>query len=104
MLLDLSPESHIDSSGLHILNNIIVSYEERGIQLLLSNPSLSVMEAFLRSKLVDEIGRQHIFVSTHDAVKWSLGHMDALAVSTPITEEVKLESKHPKDVEAQCES
>jgi sulfate transporter 4 len=100
VLLELSPVSHIDSSALHILHDMIESYNERGIQMLFSNPSVSVMETLVRSKLVDAVGREHIFVSTHDAVKWSLDHMDSIAVSLHVSTEDVEEVQDRKDVEA----
>ncbi len=100
MLLELSPVSHIDSSALHILHDMIESYNERGIQMLFSNPSVSVMEMLVRSKLVDVLGREHIFVSTHDAVKWSLDHMDSIAVSLHEPTDNAEEVEDRKDIEA----
>ena len=78
VLIELSPVSHIDSTGLHTLQDLIESYKARGVQLLLSNPSEAVMQSLVRSKLADAVGREHIFVSTHYAVKWSLDQMDSL--------------------------
>jgi sulfate transporter 4 len=100
VLVELSPVSHVDSSALHILHDMIESYNERGIQMLFSNPSVSVMESFVRGKIVDAVGREHIFVSTHDAVKWSLDHLDAIAVSDHVPTESVDDDEDRKDVEA----
>ena len=99
VLIELSPVSHVDSSALHILHDMIESYNERGIQMLFSNPSVSVMDSFERGKIVDAVGREHIFVSTHDAVKWSLDHMDAIAVSVHVPIESIEEGVSDKDLE-----
>lgn len=100
VLVELSPVSHVDSSALHILHDMIESYNERGIQMLFSNPSVAVMDSFIKGKIVDAVGREHIFVSTHDAVKWSLDHMDAIAVSVHNPSESDDQSVDRKDVEA----
>lgn len=76
IILELSPVSYIDTSALHILEDMIKLYKERGIQILLTNPSVKVMEVLVNSKLADEVGREHMFVTMHDAVKWCLDHLD----------------------------
>lgn len=81
IIWELSPVPHMDTSALHILHDMCQTYKERGIQLCFSNPTVPVMERFVASGLVEDVGREHIFVTTHDAVSWCLSHMDALAVS-----------------------
>lgn len=94
LILDLSPVSHVDSSALHILHEMISGYKDRGIQLVFANPSVNVMDLFVKSQLADEVGREHIFVSIQDAVKWCLDHLDSIAVSV---HEVEKDLEH--DVE-----
>jgi sulfate transporter 4 len=99
IILELSPVTHVDSSALHILHDMTKTYKERGIQMLFSNPSVKVMESFVKSKLADEVGREHIFVSIHDAVNWCLDHMDTVAVSVHEGDA----AEEPEDVENQVE-
>lgn len=68
MIVDMSPVAHIDSAGLHVLDELASFYESRAITFILSNPSRVVMEKLVLSRLVDEIGRGNFFVSVHDAV------------------------------------
>jgi sulfate transporter 4 len=81
LILEMSPVSHVDTSALHILQDMNKTYSARGIQLCFSNPSVNVMERFVTSGLADEVGREHFFVTIHDALQWCLHHMDVLAVS-----------------------
>ena len=81
MILELSPVSHIDTSALHILHDMLDTYKERGIQLCFANPATQVMERFISSGLVDKVGRDHIFVAIQDAVNWCLTQMDTIAIS-----------------------
>jgi sulfate transporter 4 len=81
IILELSPVSYIDSSALHILQVMVGDYKARGIQIILTNPSVSVMEALVRSKVADHIGREHMFASMHDAAKWCLDRMDLIESS-----------------------
>lgn len=100
IILELSPVSHVDSSALHILHDMAKSYKERGIQLLFSNPSVKVMASFVKSKLADEVGRDHIFVSIHDAVNWCLDHMDTIAVSVHEGVDIEDEENQAENTEA----
>ena len=78
VILELNPVSHIDTSALHMLQDMYsMLKDEKGIQLCLSNPNPRVMMKLVKSGFVDELGRDHIFVSLHDAVHYCLDHMDA---------------------------
>jgi len=79
IILELSPVSHIDTSGLHILMDMLRLYETRGIQMCLVNPNLKVMERLKTSGVVDGVGADHIFVCIHDAHTWCLIQLDAEA-------------------------
>jgi len=92
IIWELSPVPHIDTSALHILSDMIATYKDRGIQLCFANPTVPVMNRFLSSGLVDEVGREHIFVTTHDAVNWCLDHMDAMALSVQESPEEDIEA------------
>lgn len=81
IILELSPVSHVDTSALHILHDMLNNYKERGIQLCFANPSAQVMERFISSGLADKVGRDHIFVAIQDATNWCLHQMDTVATS-----------------------
>jgi len=81
IILELSPVSHVDTSALHILHDMLGNYKERGIQLCFANPSAQVMERFISSGLADKVGREHIFVSIQDAANCCLTQMDTVASS-----------------------
>lgn len=68
VIVDMSPVSYIDTSALHIMEDIRQDYESRGITLCLSNPSRMVMHRLVLDGLSDKVGHENIFVSTHDAV------------------------------------
>lgn len=79
IILELSPVSHVDTSALHILHDMNSSFKKNhGIQLCLANPNPGVMHRLVSSGVADEIGREHIFVSLHDAVSFCLHEMDTL--------------------------
>lgn len=99
IIWELSPVPNVDTSALHILSDMISTYKDRGIQMCFSNPTVPVMERFLSSGLVDEVGREHIFVTTHDAVNWCLDHMDAMEVKDVEFEEEDIEAAATKEVD-----
>jgi len=72
VILDFSPVAHIDSAGLHILEELASFYKSREITVLISNPSRIVMEKLVASGIADAIGRDNFYVSVHDAVNFSL--------------------------------
>ena len=79
IILELSPVSHIDTSALHVLQDMNKTYQKnQQIQLCLANPNPRVMHRLVVSGLADDIGREHIFVSLHDAVYHCLQEMDAV--------------------------
>ena len=81
VVLELSPVSHVDTSALHILEDLNKTFRERGVQLCICNPGVHVMEKFVLSGVACSIGRQHIFASIHDCVNWCLDEMDTVEVS-----------------------
>ncbi|KAL3915210.1 MAG: hypothetical protein SGILL_005756 [Bacillariaceae sp.] len=77
IIMELSPVSHIDTSALHMLQEMASSLKKANdIQICLANPNPRVMHRLVSCGLADEIGRDHIFVSLHDAVDYCLHHMD----------------------------
>lgn len=79
IIWELNPVSHIDTSALHTLQELNNTFrKEKDIQLCLTNPNPRVMQRLVQSGLADEIGRDHIFVSLHDAVQYCLDHMDTV--------------------------
>jgi len=81
IIIEFTPVSHIDTSALHILDDMLDNYKSRGQQLCFCNPSLRVMERLVSSGFAAKAGRQHFFSCAHDAVNWCLGEMDVEALS-----------------------
>ncbi len=86
IILEMSPISNVDSSALHLLYDVVVTLRERGIQMCFSNPSVRVMGRFEKSGLSEIIGRDHFFVTLHEAVSWCLHEMDCENLSIPRTD------------------
>jgi sulfate transporter 4 len=70
VVLDLTPVSHMDSMGGKFVEQLYNDYKERGVQLLLSNPSPRVVRLLQRAGVTDKLGREWIFVRVHDAIQY----------------------------------
>ena len=70
LIVDLTPVSHMDSSGAHFFEEQMAELKSRNIQLLLSNPSPRVVRMLDRSGVTGKLGRENIFVRVHDAVTY----------------------------------
>ena len=81
VIIEMSPVSHVDTTALHILHDMNKTFQSRNIQLCFCNPSKLVMQRLVLSGLVSEVGREHFFVTMHDAVHHCLKEMDQEALS-----------------------
>lgn len=88
IIIEFSAVAHIDTSALHTIHEMNNNYLKRNIRLCITNPNAKVMERLVSSGLAEEIGMDHIFVSTHDAVNFCLNEMDCDEMS-----------RHPLDIE-----
>ena len=86
LILEMSPVARIDTSAMHILEDMYKTYLERGQQICFANPSLLVMNRFIDSGFVDLVGAEHFFSCNHDAVNWCLNEMDSEALSQAASE------------------
>ncbi|KAJ1268367.1 hypothetical protein BS78_07G129400 [Paspalum vaginatum] len=70
LIVEMSPVTDIDTSGIHALGDLYRNLQKRGIQLLLSNPGPAVIEKLQSSKLTEDIGSNNIFLTVADAVRF----------------------------------
>ncbi|WP_378184294.1 SulP family inorganic anion transporter [Aquimarina sp. SS2-1] len=68
LILDSSNIHDIDSTGLHILEDVHRYLEESGVQLLISGTIGPVRDFMKRSGFTDTLGAQHNFLNIEDAV------------------------------------
>ncbi|KAE9594688.1 High affinity sulfate transporter 2 [Lupinus albus] len=68
LIVEMSPVTDIDTSGIHAFQGLYNSLQKREVQLVLSNPGPIVMEKLHASKLTELIGEDKIFLSVADAV------------------------------------
>eukprot|EP00775_Hariotina_reticulata_P000498 gene498-768_t len=68
IILDLTPCSHIDSSGCYTIGvELAQRLRKKGIQVVLAGPNGKVLRNLDRSGVLDEVGRDWVFSNTADA-------------------------------------
>ncbi|XWS13701.1 hypothetical protein CRYUN_Cryun36dG0060400 [Craigia yunnanensis] len=68
VLLDLSAVGSIDTSGISMLEEVKKNVDRRGLKLVLANPQSEVMKKLDKSKLIDLIGQEWIYLTVGEAV------------------------------------
>ncbi|KAK9100293.1 hypothetical protein Scep_023723 [Stephania cephalantha] len=69
LIVEMSPVTDIDTSGIHALEDLYKSLQKRNIQLALANPGPAVISKLHASNFVDMIGNDKIFLTVADAVQ-----------------------------------
>ncbi|KAI7741020.1 LOW QUALITY PROTEIN: hypothetical protein M8C21_006013 [Ambrosia artemisiifolia] len=68
LIVDMSPVTDIDTSGIHALEELHSSLHKRDVQLILTNPGQTVLDKLHASHVADLIGEDKIFLTVNDAV------------------------------------
>lgn len=76
IILDLSPVTHIDTTALHVLDDMYLTQKMLGIQICFCNPGINVMKRLVMSGITEKLGLNYFFPAVIDAVHWCLEDMD----------------------------
>ncbi|KAG7647187.1 putative SLC26A/SulP transporter, STAS domain superfamily [Arabidopsis thaliana] len=68
LIIEMSPVTDIDTSGIHALEDLYKSLQKRDIQLVLANPGPPVINKLHVSHFADLIGHDKIFLTVAEAV------------------------------------
>ncbi|KAG4147585.1 hypothetical protein ERO13_D05G231800v2 [Gossypium hirsutum] len=68
LIIEMSPVTDIDTSGIHALEELHSSLQKKNIQLILANPGPVVIEKLHASNFANLIGDDKIFLTVADAV------------------------------------
>ncbi|KAL1547060.1 Sulfate transporter 1.3 [Salvia divinorum] len=69
LIVEMSPVTDIDTSGIHALEDLHRSLQKRSVQLVLANPGPTVMDKLHASDVANLIGEDRIFLTVADAVQ-----------------------------------
>ncbi|XP_022722611.1 sulfate transporter 3.1-like [Durio zibethinus] len=68
VILDLSAVASIDTSGISMLEEVKKNVDRRDLKLALANPQSEVIKKLDKSKLIDKIGQEWIYLTVGEAV------------------------------------
>ncbi|KAJ6398847.1 hypothetical protein OIU77_019581 [Salix suchowensis] len=68
LIVEMSPVTDIDTSGIHAMEELYRSLQKREIQLVLANPGPVVIDKLHASDLAQQIGEDKIFLTVANAV------------------------------------
>ncbi|XP_019174950.1 PREDICTED: sulfate transporter 1.2-like [Ipomoea nil] len=69
LILEMSPVTDIDTSGIHALEELLSSLQKKNVQLVLANPGRVVIDKLHLSNFNNLIGEDKIFLRVADAVQ-----------------------------------
>ncbi|ONK60465.1 uncharacterized protein A4U43_C08F18780 [Asparagus officinalis] len=68
VILDMGAVASIDTSGISMLDEVKKIFDRRGLQLVLANPGSELMKKLDKSKILEKIGHEWIFLTVAEAV------------------------------------
>ncbi|KAG1330762.1 sulfate transporter 1.2 [Cocos nucifera] len=68
LIVEMSPVTDIDTSGIHALEELHKSLQKRSVQLVLANPGPVVIDKLRLAKFTELIGQDNIFLTVGEAV------------------------------------
>ncbi|KAJ3673596.1 hypothetical protein LUZ60_005588 [Juncus effusus] len=68
VILDMGAVGSIDTSGVSMLDETKKILDKRGLQIVLANPGSEIMKKLDKSKVLEKIGHEWIFLTVGDAV------------------------------------
>ena len=74
IVIEMTPVTSIDSTALHMLEDMQRDLKERGVRLAFSTVNNRVEDTLKRAGLIDKVGRQWIHPSVHSAVQHCIRH------------------------------
>ncbi|XVF71865.1 hypothetical protein PTKIN_Ptkin12aG0073700 [Pterospermum kingtungense] len=69
VILDMSAVGNIDTSGISMLEEVKKITDRRGLKLVLANPGAEVMKKLNKSKFLETIGQEWIYLTVGEAVE-----------------------------------
>ncbi|XP_030946151.1 sulfate transporter 3.1-like [Quercus lobata] len=68
VILDMGAVGNIDTSGISMMEEVKKTADRRGLKLVLANPGSEVMKKLNKSKFIDSIGQEWIYLTVGEAV------------------------------------
>ncbi|KAB5537877.1 hypothetical protein DKX38_015410 [Salix brachista] len=102
VILDLSAVGSIDTSGISMLEEVKKNIDRRDLRLVLANPRSEVIKKLEKSKFMESIGREWIYLTVGEAVAACNFMLHTSKSNNPVTDTVEFDAhdnmKQWKDV------
>ena len=89
LILKAEPISYIDSSALMMLEQLVESLQQKGIQVLISELIGPTRDIIMKSNIFNLIGKRHFFVDTADAYQFATLQKEKNALQEKIALQIK---------------
>jgi len=88
IILNAESINYIDSSAVHMLRQAIKELKANGIKLVIAGAIGPTRDIIHKSGLIDDIGKENLFVKTHEAFE----HCQSVSSKTAMEEKISLQS------------
>jgi len=88
IILNAESINYIDSSAVHMLRQAIKELKSNGIKLVIAGAIGPTRDIIHKSGLIDDIGKENLFVKTHEAFE----HCQSVSSKTAMEEKISLQS------------
>mmetsp|Transcript_16112 Transcript_16112/g.32643 ORF Transcript_16112/g.32643 Transcript_16112/m.32643 type:complete len:745 (+) Transcript_16112:65-2299(+) len=101
VILEMSPVISVDSSAIHILEDMSKEFQRRGIRLVFAHVGNRVAKVFENAHFYETIGQEWFQPTTHEAVVQCLTHQKgAKQVSVEVESPMKAEERKEGNMES----
>jgi len=94
VILKAEAINYIDSSAVHMMRQLISELKTKNIKFIITGAIGPTRDILYSSKLIHDIGKENLFVKTHEALE----HCRTLSEKTAIEEKISLQSKNLNNV------
>ncbi|MFK7811590.1 MAG: SulP family inorganic anion transporter [Maribacter sp.] len=94
IILNAEAINYIDSSAVHMMRQLISELKNKNIKLIIAGAIGPTRDILYSSKLIDDIGKENLFVKTYEALE----HCQTLSNKSAIEEKISLQSKNLTNV------
>ncbi|WP_396638323.1 SulP family inorganic anion transporter [Maribacter sp. R77961] len=94
VILNAEAINYIDSSAVHMMRQLISELKTKNIKFIITGAIGPTRDILYSSKLIHDIGKENLFVKTHEALE----HCRTLSEKTAIEEKISLQSKNLNNV------
>ena len=89
VIINTEAINYIDSSGVHILKKMIEDLKAKNIKIMFSGTSGPTRDILFKSDVIDLLGKENLFLRSHEAEDYYDGKYNKTAISKEIAEQTE---------------